>query len=177
MHGQSERDSREFVAEPTGEPLFDNPPAVATPTGVEASEADTGPAPIGPAQLAALLTAVPDVWIARPRRGIEYHRPEPNDVTGCGRTTRYGEILPRSEVIDRFGSKPCGRCYPGGDDSVLLIGGRHPVVLVGQAHGEPALAEVRKARPGGRIVQVVYLDSRTGAWIKADRIVEPARAA
>lgn len=57
------------------------------------------------------------VWVAVVRRGIDYHRPEPDSVTSCGRTTRYGEILCHGDAVDRLDSKPCRRCYPNGDNA------------------------------------------------------------
>ena len=89
------------------------------------------------------------VWVSTARRGIDYHRPEPTNATTCGRTTRYGEILRRSNVVDRFGSKPCRRCYPHGEDAAPLVDGQH----LRAAHTEPARAGVLKASPNGHSAQ------------------------
>ncbi len=150
---------------------------VGAPPGSETAELVDEVAPIGRAELGVLLTvegADPEVWISKRRRGLDYHRRVPNEATSCKRSTLHGEIVRRSEAVEQLGSMPCPRCYPSGDDTVPLVAGRYPLVRVGQQYGEPVLGEVRKMRPGGRIVQVVYLPSRTAAWVKADRIVEPA---
>lgn len=87
-------------------------PPPATPVDVAiAPPAGPHPALISRERLAEPL-ADRRVWIAAARRGIDYHQPEPADVTTCGRTTRYGEILRYGDVVARFDAKPCRRCYP-----------------------------------------------------------------
>jgi hypothetical protein len=68
------------------------------------------------ATLAAAGLDDPHVWISIGRRGVDYHDVvAATESTTCHRTTRYGEILPRSEAIARYASRPCRRCYPDGD--------------------------------------------------------------
>lgn len=70
-----------------------------------------------PAELATAPTEpVPDVWVARRRRGIHYHQTDGQwgaDCTGCGRAARQnGNRVPLTEA-ESFGAVPCPRCYGG----------------------------------------------------------------
>jgi len=49
-------------------------------------------------------------------------------------------------------------------------------VLVRQQYGEPQAAELWERNLTGRTVKVVYLESRTGAWVAVDRIIDSPAA-
>lgn len=62
-----------------------------------------------------------------------------------------------------------------------MSGGQYPIVRVEQPVGPPKRAEVRERRPSSNpdrpeLVKVVYVDSRTAAWISSARIIRDSRA-
>jgi hypothetical protein len=58
------------------------------------------------------MAAAELVWMSIARRGVDHHTIATADatVTGCGRSTRTGIVLPQAEAADRYQSRACPRC-------------------------------------------------------------------
>lgn len=65
-----------------------------------------------------------EVWIATRRRGVAAHRPDGDERTVCGRSTRTGERTTARQATDRHGASfGCPKCWPTGSPIVSEPGG------------------------------------------------------
>jgi hypothetical protein len=81
------------------------------------------------------------VWMSTARRGLDAHQVDPDDrhaPTACGRSTRTGIRLQANEARERYGARPCPRCWPDGGPPELNPPPPRPNV--------PALVEILAAR-------------------------------
>lgn len=118
--GETAAEPATGAADAAGESGPQPPDAPATPRREEPRQPGPDLLPQGPAPV---TPDDPLVWVAVRRSGIRYHAPVPelvpvggtvyvpaNQRTVCERSTRTGEILPRSEA-EALGAVPCGRCF------------------------------------------------------------------
>lgn len=97
-----------------GSPLAEHHPLPASggPAGVSHQpDCEDSPLPAG-------LAPDHEVWIAIPRRRIEYHQPTPAGLTTCRRPMRTGETLPVQAAVEQLDARPCPRCWPSTQDGV-----------------------------------------------------------
>lgn len=63
-----------------------------------------------------------EVWIATHRRGVTAHRPDGDDRTVCGRSTRTGDRTTARQATDQHGASFCAKCWPAGSPLAASAG-------------------------------------------------------
>lgn len=76
---------------------------------IDSPDCEDSPLPAG-------LAPDHEVWIAIPRRRVEYHQPTPAGLTTCLRSMRTGEVLPVLAAVEAHEATPCPRCWPPTQD-------------------------------------------------------------
>jgi hypothetical protein len=119
------------------------------------------------------------VYVAVARQGIPAHRPTGDGITGCGRSTRTGQLFNAADAIKQLHVTWCEQCWTPGAGLDRTPGTPDPATVLQPV---PARTIWRDSRTPGRRLRVVLVTptevrtqwtfaTTTDAWRHAARTV------